>query len=66
MAKLQGQFLKYKKNPQLALDNIGELLDISADYNKEMTIVDWLLRLGLEDHAHKFLKQNIKRIQDLA
>lgn len=51
MAKLQGHFMKYSKNPQECLDKVDEILKDSNTIN-EMTIVEWLNRLNLKKRTH--------------
>lgn len=65
MAKLQGHFLKHKKNPQEALEDAKSLLD-ADDLIQEMSITDWLRRLNLQEFAPKFKKEGgVKRVSDL-
>lgn len=64
MAKLQGHFLRNKNDPQKAIENAGDLIEIN-EYTNEMSIKDWLFRLGLESFAEEFIKENIWRVGDL-
>ena len=64
MAKLQGHFLKYRDDPQGAIDNAKSLLDIEYQI-KDMSINEWLRRLNFQKYAPKFRKDGIKRVSDL-
>jgi hypothetical protein len=45
MAKLQGHFLKFRENPQGAIDDAKRLLDVEYQI-KDMSINEWLRRLN--------------------
>ena len=64
MAKLQGHFLRNKNTPLKAIENVNDLVEMN-EYTNEMSINDWLFRLGLEEFAEQFIKENIWRVGDL-
>lgn len=64
MAKLQGHLLRYKKDAQKAIDNVNELTEIE-EYTNEMNLKEWLFRLGFEQYAPAFFKENLWRVGDL-
>lgn len=64
MAKLQGHFLKYRDQPQAAIDNARDLLDMEF-HIKDMSIYEWLRRLNFHKFAPQFRKHGIKRVSDL-
>lgn len=65
MAKLQGHFLKYKRDVKGTIDNAKTLMD--ADYQmKDMSINEWLRRINMHQYAPKFRKDcGVKRVCDL-
>lgn len=64
MAKLQGHFLRNKNMPEKAIKNVEDLIEIN-EYTNEMSIKDWLFRLGLENYVEGFIKENLWRVGDL-
>ena len=64
MAKLQGHFLRNKNKPQKAIENVKDLIEVN-EYTNEMSIKDWLFRLGFEGFSEGFMKENIWRVVDL-
>ena len=55
MAKLQGHFLKYRHDPQQALDLYAELVKDNRSV-AEMTVAEWLDRLNLSKYLAMFTK----------
>ena len=53
MAKLQGHFLKYRGEPELAIKNAKSLLELEFQV-KDMHVSQWLRRLNFQKYTIKF------------
>ena len=64
MAKLQGHYLKFREQPQKALENHKLLLEDDQSMD-EITVAEWLKRLNLSKYCSNFSEQNVSQISDL-
>jgi len=64
MAKIQGHFLKYRRNTDLIVENAKELMQ-EALSKEEMNITEWLLRLNLSKFEYVFRKYKFYSVSDL-
>jgi len=64
MAKLQGHFLRFKKDPAKAVEN-ARLIVEETEFTQEMTVKEWLVRLNVGDLVKGFHQENIRRVRDL-
>lgn len=64
MAKLQGHFLKYRDDAQVALDKHAELVKDNESV-AEMTVAEWLDRLNLSKYLAMFTKNQAYLVNEL-
>lgn len=64
MAKLQGHFLTYRDDPKLQVEKVKEILR-DNESSEEMTILEYLQRLNLDQYAQAFAKKNLYFVTDL-
>jgi hypothetical protein len=64
MAKIQGHFLKYRENTDLAIKNYAEVMD-ECNSITEMSVNEWLHRLNLHKYQRRFNKNRLISVSDL-
>lgn len=66
MARLEGHFQEYPRDPQICLDNAHKLEADEIDSKLEkISIQEWLERMNFFKLTHKFTEYDVYTIMDL-
>lgn len=65
MAKLQGHFLKHRKDAKVCLEKVTDILK-EADVVNEMPVAEWLERLNLIKYMAMFSKHKIYTVKEIS